>query len=241
MSAFKTVAGVMGAASFALVALSTLIYTGDGGWRGTLLAGMATIWGLRLSAYLTWRNWGTGEDYRYRAMRSRHGKRFPWVSFFTVFLMQGGFTWFVSLPLQLGIASSGPSRMGALDVLGLGLWLVGLVFEATGDAQLARFRADPSNAGRVMDRGLWRYTRHPNYFGDAMVWWGLYLVAASTSAGVYTVLSPLLMQVLLMRVSGVALLEKKLKRSRPEYGDYVSRTNAFYPWLPRRPRKESPG
>ena len=121
-----------------------------------------------------------------------------------------------------------------LDVAGLALWVLGLGFETIGDAQLARFKADPANAGHVMDRGLWRYTRHPNYFGDAMVWWGMYLVAAATPAGRWTILSPALMHVLLVRVSGVALLEKKLTKTRAGYADYVARTNAFLPWVPKR-------
>lgn len=220
---------------FALVAAATLVLAYPGGWRGPVIAGMAVIWGLRLSAYLTWRNWDAGEDYRYRAMRERRGAAFWWQSLFTVFLLQGALTWFISLPLQIGIAAGGPAEWTLLDLVGVALWIGGLTFESVGDYQLARFKADPARAGRVMDRGLWKYTRHPNYFGDAMVWWGMYLVAASTGAGAFTVLSPLLMHIFLMRVSGVVLLEKKLVKSRAGYAEYVARTNAFYPWFPRKP------
>ena len=219
---------------FALVAVVVLVVAHPGGWRSVLIAGMAIVWGLRLSVYLTWRNWGHGEDYRYQAMRRKRGESFWWQSLFTVFLLQGALTWFISLPLQVGISTGGPDSLTVFDFLGVLFWCVGLAFESIGDYQLVRFKADPSNAGRVMDRGLWRYTRHPNYFGDAMAWWGMYLVAASTNAGAYTFLSPLLMHFLLMRVSGVALLEKKLSKSREGYADYVARTNAFYPWFPKR-------
>ncbi len=219
---------------FVLVAAVTMALAYDGGWRGPLLFAMSAAWGLRLSIYLTWRNWGKGEDYRYQAMRVRRGASFSWTSLFTVFLLQGALTWFISLPLQIGIAAGGPSGLTVLDAAGGALWLLGLAFESVGDAQLARFKANPANRGRVMDRGLWRYTRHPNYFGDAMVWWGMYLVAAATGAGAYTFLSPLVMHFFLMRVSGVALLERKLVKTREGYAEYAARTNAFYPWFPKR-------
>ncbi len=219
---------------FALVALVSFAYLDKGTPRASLLLAMATVWGLRLCAYLTWRNWGQGEDYRYRAMRTYHGDRFSFISLITVFLFQGVLTWFISLPLQIGISGRLAEPLNPLDYLGAGLWLVGLVFETAGDFQLARFKANPANAGKVMDRGLWRFTRHPNYFGDALVWWGIYLVAASAPNGVYTVLSPALMTFLLLRVSGVQLLEKRLVKTRPAYADYVARTNAFVPGPPKR-------
>lgn len=218
---------------FVIVAASTFLYSGYDSFRDGLLLGLTAIWGLRLSAYLTWRNWGTGEDYRYAAMREKHGGRFPVVSFFSVFALQGLLTWFISMPLQVGIAAPEPASFRWLDGLGIVLWLTGFAFESLGDFQLARFKANPANKGEVMDKGLWRYTRHPNYFGDALVWWGLYAIAASTAIGAYTILSPLLMHVFLVRVSGVKLLEKKLKRTRPKYAAYVERTNAFYPWFPK--------
>jgi steroid 5-alpha reductase family enzyme len=219
---------------FALVALVTFVFTGEESPRGALLLAMAAVWGLRLSIYLTWRNWGQGEDYRYQAMRKRHGARFGIRSLFSVFLLQGALTWFISLPLQWGIAGAGPAHPTLLDVMGVAAWTAGFLFESIGDIQLARFKAHPANAGRVMDRGLWRYTRHPNYFGDTLVWWGMFLVAANATGGIYTVLSPVVMQYFLMRVSGVALLERKLVKTRPGYTDYVARTNAFFPWRPKK-------
>lgn len=218
---------------FVVAAGVAFLYAKDRTPGAVLLLALTAIWGLRLSIYLTWRNWGKGEDYRYVAMRKRHGDRFPLVSLGTVFVLQGTLTWFISLPLQVGILWHVPA-LGPLDYAGAALWAVGVLFESVGDAQLARFKADPANAGRVMDRGLWRYTRHPNYFGDAVAWWGLYLVAASAPSGAYTILSPALMTLFLVRVSGVALLEKKLKKTRPEYEDYIRRTNAFLPGLPRK-------
>jgi steroid 5-alpha reductase family enzyme len=216
---------------FVVAAAVAYLYADEKTPGAMLLLALAAIWGLRLSIYLTWRNWGHGEDYRYVAMRKRHGAKFPIRSLFTVFILQGALTWFISLPLQVGILRHA-SALGALDYIGAGVCLIGVLFETVGDWQLARFKADPANAGRVMDRGLWRYTRHPNYFGDAVAWWGMYLVAASAPGGAFTVLSPALMTFLLVRVSGVALLEKKLKKTRPEYEDYVRRTNAFLPGMP---------
>lgn len=205
-------------------------------WRAWLLVGLTTAWGLRLSLFLAWRNWGHGEDRRYAAMRRHHGQRFWWVSLFTVFLLQAGILWFVSLPIQAAIAKDSTRDLSWLDAIGISLWAIGLFFEAVGDWQLARFTADPANSGKVMDSGLWRYTRHPNYFGDFCVWWGLYVIAAS-GMGIWTaaltVASPLLMSVLLMRVSGVTLLESTIADRRPEYAAYKARTNAFLPWFRR--------
>ncbi len=200
--------------------------------RQWLLVAMTTVWGLRLSGYLFWRNHGKPEDFRYQAMRRRYGSRFPLVSLGTVFLFQGLMMWTVSLPVQLGQARDTPD-IGVLAVVGVLVWIVGLAFEAIGDAQLARFKADPANAGRVMDRGLWRYTRHPNYFGDACIWWGIALVAAETGVGAWGFVGAALMTVLLRRVSGVTLLERSLVKRRPGYADYVARTSPFVPRPPR--------
>jgi steroid 5-alpha reductase family enzyme len=175
---------------------------------------------------------GAGGDPRYQAMRRRHGERFGVVSLGTVFLLQGALAWIVSLPVQVVRASAG-GGFGALDAAGVALFALGFAFEAIGDAQLARFKRDPANAGRVMDRGLWRYTRHPNYFGDCCVWWGIWLVAAGTPAGLFTLPSPLLMSWLLLRVSGVPLLERGLHKRKPGYAEYVARTSSFIPWRKR--------
>lgn len=217
---------------FALIAIVTAALAGGYPWRKLLLTLLTVLWGLRLAFHLFWRNAGHGEDYRYQAMRRHHGARFPLVSLATVFGLQGALMWIVSLPVQLGQVAAAPAHLTWLDAAGAALWALGLAFESVGDWQLARFKADPGNAGAVMDRGLWRYTRHPNYFGDACVWWGLWLVAAAGGAG-WTVLSPALMTFFLMKVSGVAMLERTIGTRRPAYADYVARTSAFLPWFPK--------
>ena len=221
---------------FVIVA-ATAALVGDG-WSGrrALLAVLVGVWGLRLSGYLAWRNLGHGEDYRYVAMRKRWGDRFWWVSLFQVFALQGVMMWVVSLPVQLAATAATPDDFGPLAFVGVALWTVGLLFETLGDAQLARFKADPDNAGRVMDQGLWRYTRHPNYFGDFCVWWGLFLVAAEAPVAWWGIVGPALMSFLLLRVSGVAMLEKTIGTRRPGYAEYVAKTSAFFP---RRPREVS--
>lgn len=201
--------------------------------RQWLLVILVSVWGLRLTAYLWWRNRGQPEDFRYQAMRRRHGPRFPIVSLGTVFALQGLMMWIVSLPVQLGQVSDTPG-LGVLAALGTAVWAAGLFFEAVGDIQLARFKADPANAGLVMSSGLWRYTRHPNYFGDACVWWGLGLIAAETGVGAWGLIGSALMTVLLVRVSGAALLERSLRKRKPGYEDYVARTSSFIPRPPRR-------
>lgn len=203
--------------------------------RTAVLLAFVTIWGLRLSLHLFTRNLGHGEDFRYAAMRRRWGTRFPIISLFTVFGLQGLLMWIVSLPLQFGIGLPGRSTgWTVLLVLGAAVWVVGLGFETIGDAQLRRFRADPDSKGRVLDTGLWRYTRHPNYFGDACVWWGITIVALGAGGWAWIgIVGPVVMTTLLRRVSGVTLLEKSLVKRRPGYEDYVRRTS---PFLPRPPR-----
>ena len=198
-----------------------------------LVALLTTLWGARLAGYLAWRNIGKGEDFRYQAMRRRYGARFGIVSLFLVFGVQGLAMWTVSLPVQAAQVPDTPDSLTVLDFAGIALWCVGMFFETVGDLQLARFKSDPASAGRVMDRGLWRYTRHPNYFGDFCVWWGLYLIALATGDAWWSIAGPLLMSVLLMRVSGVTLLERHLTRNRPGYDDYARRTSSFFPRPPR--------
>ena len=204
--------------------------------RSWLIASLITLWGVRLSLHIFRRNHGKAEDPRYQAMRATHGDAFWWRSLFTVFWLQGAILWFVALPLLVAVRAARPPELTAVDGLGVMLFAIGFGFEAVGDYQLERFKADPSNRGRVLDRGLWRYTRHPNYFGDATMWWGVYVMAAATPGGWLTVLSPALMTFLLMRVSGVTLLEGSLQASKPGYRAYVTRTPAFFPWFPRFPR-----
>lgn len=219
---------------FAIIAVISYLATDGYPVRRVLITALALIWGIRLGAHIFFRNRGKGEDYRYKAMRKRHGARFPLVSLLTVFGLQGLLMWIISMPLQLAQIPKEPARLTVLDFIGASIWAIGFLFEAIGDWQLKRFKADPSNKGKVMDSGLWAYTRHPNYFGDALLWWGFYIIAATTSEGRWTILSPLIMTFLLMKVSGVALLEKRLSKTKPEYQDYVRRTSAFFPWFPKK-------
>jgi steroid 5-alpha reductase family enzyme len=219
---------------FVVVAWAVFATTSGNGLRRGALVAMTTIWGLRLATHLLIRNAGRGEDFRYRAMRRRHGDRFAAVSLYSVFGVQGVLMWVVSLPVQLGQTSH--RSVGVLLPIGVAAWAVGLFFEAVGDAQLAQFKKDPANAGIVMDRGLWRYTRHPNYFGDACVWWGIAIVAAETGIGAIGLVGAVVMTWLLRRVSGVTLLEKSLVKRRQGYTEYVDTTS---PFIPRRPRARS--
>jgi steroid 5-alpha reductase family enzyme len=195
---------------------------------------MVAIWGMRLSIYLAWRNIGKGEDFRYREFRKKYGeKRYWWLSFFQTFLLQGILMWLISAPL-LGSQYYGVSKeLGIFDYAGIILWMIGFIFEAGGDFQLALFKADPNNKGKVLDKGFWCYTRHPNYFGDSSVWWGYGLICIG--AGSYMpVLGSVLMTAVIIKVSGVSLLEKSLKVQKPEYTEYIRKTSAFFPWFPKK-------
>jgi len=200
--------------------------------RKLLIALLTTIWGLRLSIHILWRNHGKPEDFRYQVWRKEAGAAWWWRSFFKVFLLQGILMWIISAPLLAAQFFTGPDHLTVLDFLGVFVWLVGFFFEAVGDLQLARFKSNPANKGTVMNRGVWRYTRHPNYFGDSAQWWGYYLIAAC-AGGWWTAFSPLLMTLLLLRVSGVTLLEKTMA-VRPGYEEYIRNTSAFLPWFPKK-------
>ncbi|MCU1369123.1 MAG: putative rane protein [Ilumatobacteraceae bacterium] len=232
-----SIVDIIWGAGFVVVAI-TAAAVGDGfDDRRYLLLALVGAWGVRLSSYLAWRNLGHGEDYRYVAMREKHGDRFWLVSLYQVFLLQGALMWVVSLPVQLSATADAPASFGLLAYLGIAVWTVGLLFESVGDAQLTAFKAKPENKGRVMAGGLWRYTRHPNYFGDFCVWWGVFLIAAETVPGRFGIIGPIVMSTLLIRVSGVAMLEKTIGKRRPGYADYIERTSAFFP----RPPKHLPG
>jgi len=204
------------------------------GWRKLLLLFLTTIWGLRLSLYLAWRNLGKGEDFRYREFRKKYGNgRYWWISYFQTFLLQGILMWLISAPLLGAQFSTANSAFTLLDLIGISIWIVGFLFEAGGDYQLARFKSNPLNKGKVLDSGFWHYTRHPNYFGDAAVWWGYALICLASGSYLPT-LGSILMTALIIKVSGVALLEKSLKRDKPEYDQYVNRTSSFIPWFPKK-------
>lgn len=193
---------------------------------------LVTLWGARLSLYLAWRNIGEGEDFRYKKFRKDYGSKYWWVSYFQTFLLQGVLMALISAPL-LGAQYYGRDvPLGIFDFIGIILWTIGFFFEAIGDLQLARFKSDPSNKGKVMDKGLWRYTRHPNYFGDSAVWWG-YGFLCLAGGSYFPVLGSVLMTILIIRISGVVLLEKTLSEKKPEYRSYVGKTSAFFPWFPK--------
>ncbi|MFO1407011.1 MAG: DUF1295 domain-containing protein [Steroidobacteraceae bacterium] len=223
---FWSVFFLVAAAMYAVVATPA-------GPRTGLVLALVAAWSVRLAAHLAARNWNAPEDHRYQAIRARNQPNFEWKSLYLVFGLQGLLAWIISAPLAAAMVS--PAPFGALDVAGALVATAGIVIEAVADAQLARFRRDSRTRGRVLDRGLWAWSRHPNYFGECCVWWGLWLVALAGGAA-WTVFAPLLVTVLLLRVSGVTLLEKDIGERRPAYRDYVARTSAFVPWPPRRAR-----
>jgi steroid 5-alpha reductase family enzyme len=223
---------------FVILAVTYFILTDGFFARKVLITALAAIWGLRLSIHIFLRNKGKGEDYRYQEMRANSGPKWWWWSFFQVFMFQGVLMLIISTPLLAAQFSPTPARLTVLDGLGAVVWVIGFIFEAGGDWQLARFKRDPENKGKVLRTGLWAYTRHPNYFGDATQWWGYFLIALAARGGFWTIFSPILMTVLLLRVSGVALLERSLAETKPQYRDYIESTSAFFP-LP--PRKRSQG
>jgi len=202
--------------------------------RKLLLGLIVTLWGLRLTTHILRRNWGKPEDFRYRQWRDESGPNWWWISFFKVFLLQGFLMWIISIPLLGAQYNSKPADLTLIDILAVFVWGIGFFFEAVGDWQLTRFVANPFNKGKVLNTGVWRFTRHPNYFGDAVQWWGYYLLAFS-AGGWWTIFSPILMTFLLRNVSGVALLEKSMI-SKPSYKEYIETTSAFFPWFPSRTR-----
>ncbi len=220
--------------AFVVLAWTYAVAVGRFDARTWLVLALVTVWGVRLSVFITWRNWGHGEDARYVAMRARRPDTFTGRSLVTVFLLQAVLAWLISVPLLAATVLEG-GALGLLDAAAVAVWSVGFVFEAGGDAQLARFLGDPANRGKVMDRGLWRYTRHPNYFGDTVVWWS-YLLLALAVGGWWGAAGTLLMTFLIVKVSGVALTDRRMGRpgsAREGYEEYVRRTSPFFPRRPR--------
>ncbi|HWF51627.1 MAG TPA: DUF1295 domain-containing protein [Solirubrobacteraceae bacterium] len=218
--------------AFVLVALvAALAGHGDSARRWLLFA-ITAAWGLRLGIHLARRKLGDREeDRRYAAMRERKGDSFTLWSLWAVFGVQGLLVLIVSLPIQ--VAANRPGGLGASIVPGVLVFLVGLAFEAVGDEQLRRFKADPASGGKVMDHGLWRYTRHPNYFGDACVWWGIWLLVLPADGVWWTLIGPAVMTLFLVRISGAAMLERDIGKRRPQYAEYIKRTSGFFPLPPR--------
>jgi steroid 5-alpha reductase family enzyme len=197
-----------------------------------LVSGMVILWGLRLAIYIFIRNRGKKEDFRYAKWRKDWGKSWILRSYLQVFILQGFFMLSIAYPLFL-YDSNQVKALNCLDLIGMLAWLLGFFFEAVGDHQLSRFKQDPANKGQIMDQGLWRYTRHPNYFGEALMWWGIFVLTLNTSLGWAAIFSPVIITTLLLRVSGVPLLEKKYA-DNPQYRDYVRRTSSFLPWFPKK-------
>ena len=229
VSLAKTDVSIVDSAWAPLILLAGIAYAltlPETGPRSTWVLALVALWAARLTGYITWRNWGEPEDHRYQVIRRRNEPNFAVKSVYLVFVLQGVLAWIVSAPLLAALGSSHPVAWP--DALGAALVLFGLLFETIGDWQLARFKGKAANRGKVMERGLWRYTRHPNYFGEFCVWWGFFLIGLA-AGGWWAVISPLLMSALLLQVSGVALLEKDIGERRPAYREYSARTNAFFP------------
>ena len=218
---------------FVVVGWASAINADEVSVLGKVVLALVTVWGLRLSLYLGIRNHGKPEDFRYVAMRKHYGARFPIISLFTVFLLQGAIMMVVSLPVQIAL-SDAESSLSIVSYIGIAIFALGIFFEAVGDWQLARFKRDPQNAGQVMQTGLWKYTRHPNYSGDTCVWWGIGIVALGVNYGWIGLFGSLLMNFFLVRVSGVPMLERSMSKRRPGYDEYKRRTSSF---VPRPPKK----
>ena len=219
---------------FVVLAWTYYLITDGDPQRKLLMTTLVTLWGLRLTLHLARRNIGKGEDYRYQNFRKRYGKdSYWWKSFFQAFMLQGTVMVVVAVPILAGQYASEPAGLTILDMIGALIWGVGFFFEAVGDWQLVRFKSNPDNKGKVLRTGLWKYTRHPNYFGDAVVWWGYFVIALSTPFGFLSFFGPLVMTFFLLRVSGVALLERSLKKNKPGYTEYERCTSSFIPMPPK--------
>jgi steroid 5-alpha reductase family enzyme len=215
---------------FLAAAIVYLVQSDNSGLKNILVTSLVAIWATRLSAHLTWRNWGEPEDRRYQAIREKYSPNFEIKSLFIVFLFQAVLAWIVTLPIlgALTLEDRGTALTTGLFMAGIVLWVAGMFFETVADWQLARFKNNPANHGKVMDKGLWKYSRHPNYFGECIIWWGFFLVAFSYGAW-WSVISPLIMTWLLLKFSGVVMLEETISERRPDYRKYIKRTNAFFP------------
>ena len=199
--------------------------------RSELVLLLVSVWAIRLSVHISWRNWGEDEDARYQTIRENNQPNFEFKSLYIVFLLQAALALVVALPLMSIFNSE--REMNILDYMALTLWLVGMFFEVVGDIQLAIFKGDENNNGKIMSSGLWQFTRHPNYFGEFCIWWGFFLFAVAAGFW-WSIISPLLMSFLLLKVSGVSLLESTISERRPGYIEYIAKTNAFFPWFPKK-------
>lgn len=217
---------------FVVVALFALISRGAYVERNLLLTALVAVWGLRLTYYIVRRNWGKPEDFRYAKWRRAWGRWLVPRAFFQVFMLQGFLMLVIGYPIIVVNASPQPG-LGFLDYLGLLVWLTGFFFESVGDRQMAEFKKDPANKGRIIKTGLWKYSRHPNYFGEATMWWGIFLLALSVPLGWSALISPVTITLFLLYVSGVPMLEKKYK-DNPDFQAYARVTSKFFPWFPKK-------
>jgi len=220
--------------SYVIVNAFYVFMSGELNPRKIIILVLVSVWGLRLAIYLSIRNIGKGEDFRYQEFRREYGpERYWWFSYFQTFLLQGALIMIVSLPL-LGISESKQSgNLNLLDYLGILVWMIGFAFEAGGDFQMAHFKKNPNNKGKLLNTGFWKYTRHPNYFGDSVVWWA-YAIFSMAAGSYWQIIGSAVMTFLIIKVSGVALLEKTLNKSKPQYHEYIQKTSSFFPWFPKK-------
>ncbi len=221
----------------AVAAVLGLYIGGGAASRSALLAVLAIVWAARLGGYLLWRNWGR-EDPRYARFRKTledQGRNFAWHSLTRINLYQGLIVFLALAPFIVAQTAPEPVELGALAYAGTAIWFVGVFFQGVADWQLARFKADAGNAGKVLDTGLWRYSRHPNYFGEACVWWGYWLIACDVPWGFATVFAPAFLTRSIVGMMGKELVERRMLKKRPGYQDYINRTSGFFPWPPKRP------
>lgn len=237
LSVLRTNAGIVDifwGLGFVLIAWASALFGYGDLYRKVLLTTLTTVWGVRLAVHIFLRSRGKGEDFRYQKFRENGGENFCWMSLITIFWLQALLCFVIALPLQVGQAVPTAAPIGWVEILGVLIWTGGFLTEALADFQLKAFLADPENKGHVMNKGLWRYSRHPNYFGECLVWWGIFLVALPVPGGIYTIIGPALITFLLLKVSGVTMLEEGLKSRREGYEEYVKSTSAFVPWFPRK-------
>jgi len=231
----SSIADIFWGAGFVFIVWFTATVSDGSEERRNLVMALTAIWGVRLALYIGWRNWGA-EDPRYARLRQHvesQGKNYALHSLIHIYLLQGFFMWLVSLVLIFSMTMDVPPGLGTLAYIGVGIWIVGIVFETVGDWQLSRFLGNPDNAGKVMDKGLWRYTRHPNYFGEACVWLGFFLIAIENAWGLVTVVSLATIYYALLGPTGKGLLERRMSKKRPDFEAYKKRTSAFFPLPPK--------
>ena len=227
-----TIADSLWGLGFIIIAWLSFLQ-GDGFFcRKVIITAAVTVWGLRLFYHITKRGLGKPEDPRYTEWRKEYGEKFPVVSLFRVFLVQGLFMWLIALSIQVAQLFPQPESFTLADYAGLAVWIIGFLIESSADRQLARFIKDPANRGRVMRYKLWRYSRHPNYFGESAMWWGIYLIACSAEYGFFTVISPVLITYTLLKITGVSLMEETMFKGNAEYEEYKRTTSSFIPWFP---------